>query len=259
MSDTITEAPETPAEFLEGVAATAPSQAAEVVDGTETTTPPADTGTEEKPDKVKRRVANLTRKYVDADRAREAAEARAEAAEALLRANSPDNPKPRQQPAQDVEARAAELVAQRQFDARISAIDASGKKDMGADQWEQAKATMQGLGATRNQVFLQALAETDNPVKLFAQLADDTDELMDLLGRSPTAMAARIGKLDAKLSQPVARPLSAAPAPVPKVKTAGVAPEPDLYNYPKNMSMSEWNKIADQFLPVHLGGKRRPA
>lgn len=257
MSETITTpaAPETPTEFLEGVAATAPSQAAEVV---ETTDEPVDPEPAPKPDKIERRVANLTRKMADADRARAAAEARAEAAEALLRSKDPDAdaPAPRQ-PATDVEARATQLLAEREFNRRMTEIDNAGKA-LGADQWEQAKATLGGLGATANTAFLQALAETENPAKIFADLADDTDVLMDLLAKSPAAMAARLGKMDAKLSTPAARPISNAPPPAPRVKTSGVAPEPDPYNYPPNMSMKEWNAMMDSRLPRHLGGKKAP-
>lgn len=254
MSETLTAQPETPSEFLEGVAATAPSQAAEVI---ETTDPPADPDPAPKPDKIERRVGNLTRKLADEGRARASAEARAEAAEALLRANAPDAPPPAsRQPATDVEARAAQLVAEREFSRRMNEIDATGKKDLGADQWERAKDTLTGLGATNNTAFLQALAETENPAKIFADLADDTDVLMDLLAKSPAAMAARLGKMDARLSAPAARPISNAPPPAPKVRASGVAPEPDPHNYPPNMSMKEWTKMMDAYLPPHLGGKK---
>jgi hypothetical protein len=254
MSETLTPAqPETPAEFLEGVAATAPSQAAEVIETTET---PAEPEPAPKPDKIERRVANLTRKMADADRAREAAERRAEAAEALLRSNDPDaTPAPSRQPAADVETRAAQMLAEREFNRRMTEIDNAGKA-LGADQWEQAKATLTGLGATANTAFLQALAETENPAKIFADLADDTDMLMDLLAKSPAAMAARLGKMDAKLSTPATRPISNAPPPAPKVKASGVAPEPTPYSYPANMSMREYNAMMDKYLPKSLGGKK---
>lgn len=253
MSETLTPTPETPVEFLEGVAETAPSQTSDVVETVET---PAEPEPAPKPDKIERRVANLTRKMADADRARASAEARAEAAEALLRSRDTDTdaPAPRQS-APDVEARASQLLAEREFNRRMTEIDTAGKA-LGADQWEQAKATLTGLGATNNTAFLQALAETENPAKIFADLADDTDVLMELLGKSPAAMAARLGKMDAKLSTPAARPLSNAPPPAPRVKAAGVVPEPDPYNYPKNMSMKEWNKMADSWLPKNLGGTK---
>lgn len=254
MSETVTETPiatpETPAEFLEGVADTT----AAVVDA------PADPEPEQpapKPDKIERRVANLTRKMADADRARAAAEARAEAAEALLRAKDPDaHEEPSRRPVVDVEARAAQIVAEREFNRRLGEIDAAGKKEMGADVWQTTVDTMTSLGASQNTAFLQALAETDNPAKIFAELADDTDVLMELLGKSPSAMAARLGRMDAKLSAPApTRPLSSAPAPAPKIKTAGVAPTPDIYD--PNLSMADFNKLMDEKLSWKLGGKRK--
>lgn len=256
MSETLTPTPETPTEFLEGVAATAPSQTADVV---ETVEAPTEPDPAPKPEKVERRFSNLTRKLADEGRARASAEARAEAAEALLRARDPDTdaPAPRQ-PTTDVEARASQLLAEREFNRRMTEIDSAGKA-LGADQWEQAKATLTGLGATNNTAFLQALAETEHPAKIFADLADDTDVLMDLLAKSPAAMAARLGKMDAKLSTPAARPLSNAPPPAPRVRAAGVVPEPDPHNYPVNMSMKEWNKMMDAHLPTYLGGKKARA
>ena len=115
---------------------------------------------------------------------------------------------------------------------------------------------MTSMGATRNQAFLQALAEADHAAKIFADLADDTDALEDLLARSPVAIASRVAKMDAKLATPVARPLSNAPAPAPKIKPSGVVPTPDPYNYPANMSMKEFNAMMDAHLPRHLGGKK---
>lgn len=227
-----------------------------------TETPAPETPTEPaaepppKPDKIERRIANLTRKMADEARAREAAERRAEAAEALVAAANPDKPGA-DKPATDVEARAAQIVAQRAFEQRLTAIDHAGKKEVGAEAWEQAKDTLTSLGATRNQAFLQALAETDNPAKIFAAMADDTDTLLELLGKTPAALAARLGRMDAEFSKPVARPLSAAPTPPTKLRSSGVVPEANPYNYPPGMSMKEWSKMMDNVLPPSLGGKRK--
>jgi hypothetical protein len=130
---------------------------------------------------------------------------------------------------------------------------------MGADAWETAKATLTGLGATSNQAFLQALAEAENPAKLFAHFADDTDALMDILRKPPAAMAAKLGRMDAELGKPAVKPLSGAPPPAKKVEGAAVLPTVDLYNYPPDMSMSEYAKIIDAQLPSHLGGRRKTA
>ncbi len=219
---------------------------------------------EPKPKRTDRHIAHLTARAADEQRLREAAERRADAAEALLRAGRQGDdetpPPPRQDAPQDVEARAAQLVQEREFNRRLGEIDATGKKELGADQWEQAKATLTGLGAVNNQAFLQALAETDAPHKIFASLADDTDALMDLLKKSPAAMAAKLGHMDADLSRPAARPLSAAPTPATRVQGGGATVKDfDPYNPPVGMSMKAWNREMDKHLPPHLGGTRKSA
>lgn len=216
---------------------------------------PAEPDPTPKPDKVERRIANLTRKMADEARLREAAERRADAAEALVSAGRTEATPAT--PATDIEARAAQIVAEREFNRRLTEIDASGKKEIGAEAWEQAKATLGSLGAVNNQAFLQALAEAENPAKIFAHFADDTDALMDLLKKSPAAMAAKMGRMDADMSKPVVRALSAAPTPPARVVPSGVVPEPSPYSYPPGMSMKEWSKMMDNVLPPSLGGKRK--
>lgn len=223
------------------------------------------TGDPPKPEeKTSRRIANLTRKMGEETRAREAAERELAAAKALLEASKPTDgtdPKPAPRTAEtDVEAAAARLVAERQFNARLGEIDAAGKKELGPEAWEAAKSTMTTFGAIKSQAFLQALAEAESPHKLFAALADDTDQLMELLGKPPAAMAARIGRMDAELSKPLPKPaLSAAPKPAAKIEAGAVLPQVDLYNYPPGMSMTEYARIMDKELPPHLGGKRKVA
>lgn len=215
-----------------------------------------------KPRRTDRHIAHLTRAAADAERARDAAEARAAAAEALLRAGREDDgeqPPPQHQPQMDVETRAAQLLAERAFSARMIAIDAAGKKEHGAASWQAAKETMNALGAVANLNFLAALAETDSPQKIFAELADDPDTLMGLLAKPPAAMAAALGRMDAKMS--VVTPPRASQAPVPprKIAATSVVPEASLYDAPATMTMAEWTKIADRMLPPHLGGTRKTA
>lgn len=212
---------------------------------------------EPKPKRTDRHIAHLTAAKTAAEAALAAANRRAEAAEALLNAGK-ETPDPAPQRANDVESRAAALVAEREFNAKLAAIDAAGKKS-GAEEWEAAKTTLTSLGATSNQAFLQALAETDNPTQIFSTLAEDPDALMDLLAKSPAAMAAKLGRMDAKLSQPTVRPLSSAPVPPPKVVPSGVVRDANPHDYPANMSMKEWNKMMDNHLPPSLGGKRKSA
>lgn len=218
---------------------------------------------EPKPKRTDRHIAHLTARAAEETRLREAAERRADAAEALLRVNRQGDEEPapqhRQNAPQDVEARATQLVQEREFNRRLGEIDATGKKELG-DAWETAKATLTGLGAVNNQAFLQALAETDAPHKIFASLADDPDALMELLQRSPVSMAARIARMDADLNRPApTKPLSAAPIPATRVQTGAVIKDFDPYAAPAGMSMKAWNAEMDKLLPPSLGGKRKSA
>lgn len=225
--------------------------------------PAADPDPKPKPKRTDRHIAHLTARTAAETARADEAERRAAAAEALLRAGKPEGtdptPTPGRQPAGDLETRAAQLVAEREFIGRLGEIDASGKKDLGPDAWEAAKATMTSLGAAHNQAFLQALAETENPAKIYAALADDPDALMGLLTKPPAAMAARLGRMDADLSKPNTPKVSNAPKPAAKVEGTGTAPAYDLHNYPPNMPMSEYVKLIDAALPPHLGGRRKTA
>lgn len=259
MSETTTEQPivaptEAPALEPQGIEAPAPQEMASEASAE------AEPDQTKKPNGTERRWANLTRKLGDESRAREAAERELAAARELLAAGKPESAHAAQNVSgNDIEARAAQLVAERQFNSRLGEINDAGKTEFGA-AWEDHKNTMTALGATGNKAFLEALAEADNPAKLFAHFAEDTDALLDVLSKSPTAIAARIGKMDAKMSQPAApKPLSAAPAPAPKVRGAATPAEPSPHEYPTNMSMRDWNKMMDAHLPPSLGGKRKPS
>lgn len=210
-----------------------------------------------KPERTERRIANLTRKMGEEARAREAAERRAEAAEALLAAGTTDEPLKPPTPRATAEPDREALRAEIRFNDRLAEIDANGKKDLGADQWEAAKATLTGLGAVRNMAFLQALAETENPAKIFAAMADDTDALVELLGKPPAAMAARLGRLDASFAKPAAKPLSGAPRPAARVDGGSNPPPISLHD--QKLSDAEFTAEAQRLMPHLFGGKRRTA
>ena len=149
------------------------------------------------------------------------------------------------------------LRAEIRFNDRLAEIDTTGKKELGADQWEAAKATLTSFGAVKNMAFLQALAETEHPAKIFATLADDTDQLMELLGKPPAALAARLGRMDAALAKPTVKPLSSAPKPPPKVDGGSNPPTPSLHD-PK-LSDAEFTREAQKLMPHLFGGRPRAA
>lgn len=225
-----------------------PTQTEATPVATEATT---EQSTETTPPKAKqgdRRFAQVTARLATESAAREAAERRAEAAEALLNANKTEET-PAEAPrltAEDVRREAARQVAEQTLNTRLAKIDTEGKKALGAAAWETAKGTMTALGATGNQTFLQALAEAEVPEKIFAHYAEDADGLVELLNKSPTAMAAAIGRLDAKLAAPPppapVRPLSAAPRPAVPIQPAAVLAEIDPFGPDQEkLSMAEWN------------------
>ena len=86
-------------------------------------------------------------------------------------------------------------------------------------------------------------------------LADDSDEVMALLRKSPAAMAAHLGRLDAKMETAATPRASNAPKPPAPLRTPAVEPELDIYD-PK-LSMREWAALVDKQKPRWLNGGRR--
>ena len=213
-----------------------------------------------KADDVRKRINALTRRGAEAERERDALRAQLAAAQALIGAQQPAGeetaPTAPAAPLTDevIRARAAELNAAERFQERTRDLISKGAKELGADTWNEKTGILAEMGATGNQAFMQALAELPDAHKLVAHLADDLDTLSGLLGRSPVAMAAEMGRIAAAISTPVQRSLSAAPKPVAPV-TGRVTAEPDVYD--DKMSMAEYVKLRRKTAPVALGGERR--
>lgn len=197
-----------------------------------------------KPNAADRRFANLSARTATLQRELEAKETELAAAKALI---GTDKPNVAPLPGETIEQAAQRLVAEREFNGKLGKIDAQGKKDFGADAWSSAKDTLTSLGATTNQAFLQALAETDHPSKIFSALAEDSDALIELLGKSPAAMAAQLGRMDAKMENPAPKaPVSSAPRPAAPIQSGAASPkEIDPWGpEAEGLSMAEWNALA---------------
>jgi hypothetical protein len=242
MSETITEAPvvtEAPAAVVETPATEAPAAAV-------TETPAAAEPDAPQPDapkprpRTERHVANLTARLAAQTAAVAAAEARAAAAEALLQSSDPAPPARATTPAQ---VDRAAVRAEIEFDTRRQALVSQGQQEFGADDWRAKTDIIHGLGATQNPAFMQALVELPNAAKIVAALAEDSDALMDILGKSPHAMAVHLGRMDARMDTPTAKPISNAPKPPPAVAPSAVVKEPDIYD--EGISMKEWAKLMD--------------
>lgn len=195
-----------------------------------------------------RRFATLTAK--NAAMRAELETAKRELAAATALANVGKEPTPN--PQGDVEAAAQRLVAQREAQSRLNAVIDKGQKEF-AD-WGPKTEVLASMGATDNAAFMEALLEMPNATKIVAHLSDDVDTLNSLLGKSPAAMAAAMGRLDAELGRAPVQPLSNAPRPTKPITTPAVVPEPDIHD--EKLSMAEWVKLRNKQAPRHLGGRR---
>jgi hypothetical protein len=256
MSETTTDPAPEPIAAPDPVVEATVTETTQAAADPEPETPEPEPTPEPKPRRADRHVANLTARLAAKDAEVQAAERRAQAAEALLQAGRGDDtepPPPRQQQP-DVETRATQIAAEREFQRRLSDIDAAGTKDLGKDAWEEAKSVLTGLGATSNQAFLEALAETANPAKVFAALADDSDELVALLRKSPAALAAQLGRIDARMETTTTKAVSNAPKPPARIQATAVEAEPNLYD--DKISMRDWLALREKSAPRSLGGRR---
>ena len=199
-----------------------------------------------------RRFAIMTAKLKAEEAARLAAERELHALRELANVDKADPLEaPKREAPQNIEEAARKLVQQREFDARRQSVIAEGAKEF--PDWQERAEIVHGLGATSNPAFMEALVELPNAAKIIAHLSEDADALVALLNKSPTAMAAAMGRLDAEMSRPVTRKLSAAPAPIKPVTTPSVAPEPTISD--DNLSMKEWIALRNKQAPRHLGGR----
>lgn len=195
-----------------------------------------------------RRFATLTAK--NAAMRAELETAKRELAAATALANVGKEPTPN--PQGDVEAAAQRIVAQREAQSRLNAVIDKGQKEF--SDWGPKTEVLASMGATDNAAFMEALLEMPNATKIVAHLSDDVDTLNSLLGKSPAAMAAAMGRLDAELGRAPVQPLSNAPRPTKPITTPAVVAEPDIHD--EKLSMAEWVKLRNKQAPRHLGGRR---
>jgi hypothetical protein len=253
MSETTEQAEQTEAQAPEAQTTTEPeSQTQEAAEQTE-----GDKEQSKRESRGSRHVAQLTARLATIQANAEAAERRAAAAEALLNArreggeNTTQNGRTTVDPVM-IREEARKLNEAEQFSRRISDVVEAGRKEYGQSEFDNFSNLLHGMGATGSPAFMEALADLPNAPRVVAALAEDPDMLADILSKSPTAMATRLGKLDAKMETAAAPVTSKAPAPPTKLAAIAVAREPDI-NDP-NLSMKEWAALWDKQAPRHLRG-----
>ena len=180
------------------------------------------------------RIDTVTREKYEAIRRAEAAEA---LAERLSKGEAPKQDIP-----QDIdslaEKKAAELVQQREFNAKCDAIYSSGNGEFG-QEWDTTLANFGMLGGL-NQPFLEAVTELPDAHKVLHQLGSDMDAAARIMSLPPIKMAFELAKLSSK---PVkTAPVTKAPPPIAPLDGAGSpgGGEPDPSN------VAAWIKWRDE-------------
>jgi hypothetical protein len=162
-----------------------------------------------------KRIDVLTREKYEVRR--EADEARQEAAqlrEQIARQQQGDET---QQPLGNVQTlvqrEAEKLVAEQRFNEACNKVYATGKAEF--PNFDAAVANLHLVGVGRE--FLELTAASDAGAKLINHLGTDLDEAARIAALPPLLMARELTKLELKLSQPQAKKVSSAPAPITPV------------------------------------------
>lgn len=226
-------AQETPAEQVQQVEAVS----------TDATTEQTQVVTETPEDKAKKepwfqkRIGELTRaKY---EGIREAEQARAEAQELreqLARVQSGEQAQPSGLPEAAIKAEARRLLAETTFNESCNKVYATGKAEF--PDFDAAVANLQMVGVNRD--FLEFTAASDAGAKLIHHLGKDLDEAARISALPPVLMARELTKLEIKLGQVQAKPVSKAPAPItPIAGTSGGSKAPSEMT---DAEFAKWRK-----------------
>lgn len=190
-----------------------------------------------------RRIGALTAKSHEAERKAQAAEGEAARYRALveqMRKESGSEPALQQEQAQNpqdiealVEQRATQKAQQEQIQARGKSVATVGETEF--PDWGAAVQTLDALGISNEQV--SALLGMDDAHKVIYNLGKNPEEAARILSLPAVQQGRELERLALKASQPAAKAVSRAPAPITPVDS-NVSGEVD----PSKMSMDEWVK-----------------
>ena len=193
---------------------------------------------------LKGRVGHLTKTLSAKDEQLAAAQARADAAEALLAAG---NPTP--DPAKPLVANGNTQYTQAEFEAAVTAraeVESFNRKademyNTGADKfqdWKDAVDTLVVSGFMNKDLVDSAMAIEDGPTVLH-YLGTNLDEAERINALPPIRNVAEMAKISNTLSAPKSTPVSAAPAPIKPVN-GSPNPEVDLQRLSVDGDMSAY-------------------
>lgn len=172
---------------------------------------------------LQERFGELTGKISSERAARAEAERRAAAAETLIQRMG--EPASQAAASLDLERLVAERVqavsAMNEFTARSNAIHQAGVEAYPDFQERVEELQAHGVLTPDDPTFLAAVLQADAPEKVLHHLGGDPATALRLSRLPPFKLAAEVAKLSVKLTQPGARPVSAAPAPINPIGGAG--------------------------------------
>jgi hypothetical protein len=139
----------------------------------------------------------------------------------------------------DVEAKAAEIAATKEFNEACDKVWNTGKEEFG--DFGAKIENFKKLGGLPVPV-IEAALETGVPHKVLHELGSNMDEAARILALPPLKMAVAIAKLGEKVSK--AKPTSQAPDPI--TPTAGRSRVSADAAEPEKMSLDQWMKWRDK-------------
>lgn len=183
-----------------------------------------------------KRIGELTREKYEARRAAEEAKQQAEQYRQYL-AQIQQGDHEAEKPEVDVrtlaQQEAARMVAEQRFNETCNKVYSDGKAEF--QDFDRAVANLQMVGVNRE--FLELATTSDVGAKLLHHLGTDLDEAARIISLPPVQMARELTKLEIKLGQPAAKPVSKAPAPITPI-AGGSAVSKD----PSEMTDAEFAK-----------------
>lgn len=179
-----------------------------------------------------KRIGELTREKYEAKRAAEQAAQEAQ----KMREYVAQIQQGHQPEGLDVESyvasKAAEMVAERTFNESCNKVYETGKAEF--PDFDQAVSNLQMVGMNRE--FLEIVSSSDAGHKVLNHLGHDLDEAARISALPPLQMARELTRLEYKLNQPQAKPVSKAPAPIKPIG-AGGSPSSGLSD---DLPIEEW-------------------
>lgn len=141
------------------------------------------------------------------------------------------------QPEPDVNARAQQIIEEREFNAQADALYAKGVTEFPGSFRDAVQALNSvAPGGVMSRDFVDMVLALPNGAAVINALGTDVDRAADIFDLSPAKMAIEVAKLSGKLGSTAQRPVSRTPAPPSPISGPSTTATAD----PSKMSMQEF-------------------